>query len=329
MLALLRSSCLIVFAVFAVLNAGCDPLENSFSLDTPGAGSASAPPRPASYEPGQNNLIVGSFNIQSLGKKKMSNESVVEILVDIARRFDVLAIQELRDIDQTVVPQLLQYINQDGSRYAAAVGPRQSYVVQGAPQGYAEQAVFLYDTDTVELIGQSYVAYDHYQRMHRSPYVAHFRCRTNSPEQAFSFVLMNVHTDPDDIYGEFDALRDIIGGVYANHPGEEDFILLGDLNGDPTKFQRYRWMQQQFAAIPASWYTNTAQSKCYDNLVFDAGYTAEFNGQSGVLNLMTEYGLSPEDAKLVSDHMPVWAVFSTQEAPAAAITQGDQYEVVR
>ena len=88
-------------------------------------------------------------------------------------------------------------------------------------------------------------------------------------------------------------------------------------------------MQQQFAAIPASWKTNTVQKENYDNLVFDASYTAEFTGQSGVLNLMAEYDLSLAEAKKVSDHMPVWAVFSTQEAPAAAITQGAPEEVIR
>ena len=329
MLKILRSSCLVVVALLAILQSGCDPLENAIQLENFDRPSGQSPTSPAVYQSGQSNVVIGSFNIQSLGQKKMSNLSIVEVLVDITRRFDVLAIQELRDIDQTVIPQLLEYLNQDGSRFAAAVGPRQSYVINGQPQGYAEQAVFIYDTDTIELIGQSYVAYDHYQRMHRSPYVAHFRCRSNSPDQAFSFVLMNVHTDPDDIYAEFEALRDIIGGVYANHQGEEDFILLGDLNGDPSQFQQYRWMRQQFAAIPTTWNTNTAQTKCYDNLVFDAGYTAEFTGQAGVMNLMTEYGLSVSDAKKVSDHMPVWAVFSAQEAPAAAITQGDQYGVVR
>jgi endonuclease/exonuclease/phosphatase family metal-dependent hydrolase len=325
----LGSSCLVILTVLAILYSGCDSLDRTVSLDNAKIGSEPTQANPAIFASGQSQIIVGSFNIQSLGKTKMSSPAIVQVLVDIIRRFDILAIQELRDIDQTVIPELLEYINQDGSRYAAAVGPRQSYVVQGVPKGYAEQSVFIFDTATVELIGQSYVAYDHYQRMHRSPYVAHFRCRTSPSEQAFSFVLMNVHTDPDDIFGEYDALREIIGGVYANHQGEEDFILLGDLNGEPEKFQRYRWMQQAFAAIPSAWKTNTIQNQCYDNLVFDAGYTAEFTGQSGVLNLMAEYGLSLDDAKRVSDHMPVWAVFSAREAPAAALTKGAPDDFIR
>lgn len=328
MKAILRPIFHSVLALAAVLLAGCEPLEQVIQLDQGGAQQTSRQ-TPANYDSGQQHIVVGSFNIQTLGKSKMSKPRVVEVLVDIARRFDVLAIQELKDKDQTTIPQLLQLINQDGSRFSAAIGPRQSYVVNGVPAAYAEQAVYIYDTERIELLGQSYVAYDRYRRMHRSPYVAHFRCRATSSSQPFSFVLMNVHTDPDDIHGEFAAMQDIIGEVYPNHPGEEDFILLGDLNGSPRQFQQYRWMQQQFAAIPSTWPTNTKGDKCYDNIVFDASFTAEFTGQAGVLNLMTEYGLAYNDAKKVSDHMPVWAVFSTNEAPAAAITQGDPSGVVR
>ena len=76
-------------------------------------------------------IVIGSFNIQMFGKTKMGKPGVVSILTDIARRFDILAIQELRDKDQGVIPEFLRQINADGSSYAAAVGPRQGYIVAG------------------------------------------------------------------------------------------------------------------------------------------------------------------------------------------------------
>jgi len=135
---------------------------------------------------------------------------------------------------------------------------------------------------------------------------------------------MNVHIDPDDAHVEFDALREIIGGIYTNHQGEDDFILLGDLNDEPHRYQSYAWMNDQHAAIPSQWKTNTAQTKNYDNIVFDSVRSAEYQQESGVLDLSSEYDLSLEDTKLVSDHLPVWAVFSAFEAPSAAITRGQQ-----
>ena len=260
-------------------------------------------------------IIIGSFNIQSFGKAKMSKPAVVGALVDIARRFDILAIQELREKDQTVIPIFLEYINQNGAAYAAAVGPRQGYVVAGKTTRYFEQSVFIYDTEKIEIVGNSYAAIDQANIMHRPPYVGQFRCKTADPNrQPFSFNLMNVHIDPDDAHQEFIALQPILSEIYQQHPHEDDFILLGDFNDEPHKYARYQWMRQQHAALPLQWKTNTAMTKAYDNIVFDRAFTAEFTGQAGVMNLMEEYRLSRDDAKHISDHMPVWAVFSSYEA---------------
>ena len=305
---------------------GCDPSEiESFVADNnnaveskQGANNGGQLTQPA--------IIVGSFNIQSFGRTKVSKPEVMNILVDIARRFDILAIQELRDIDQRVIPEFLTMINRNGHNYQASVGPRQGYVVPADQRRYEEQMVYIYDANRIEIIGPTYVAHDRYQRMHRPPYVAHFRCRQVPPGiQPFTFALMNVHVDPDDVVAEFAALQDIIGSVFPNHPGEDDFILLGDLNEDADTYTNFRWLSNQFAAIPSHWKTNTRQTASYDNIVFDAGRTSEFMNQSGVMNLMQEYGISYEQARAVSDHMPVWAVFSDRESTAEVLTQQPQF----
>ena len=284
------------------------PQTNPAPVANPNAGSAD---NNAAAE----KIIIGSFNIQSFGKAKMSKPAVVGALVDIARRFDILAIQELREKDQTVIPIFLEYINQNGAAYAAAVGPRQGYIIAGKTTRYFEQSVFIYDTEKIEIIGNSYAAIDRANIMHRTPFVGQFRCKTANPNrQPFSFNLMNVHVDPDDAHQEFIALQPILNEIYQQHPREDDFILLGDFNDEPHKYARYQWMRQQHAALPSQWKTNTAMTKAYDNIVFDRAFTAEFTGQAGVMNLMEEYRLSKDDAKHISDHMPVWAVFSSYEA---------------
>ena len=102
--------------------------------------------------------------------------------------------------------------------------------------------------------------------------------------------------------------------------GEDDFIVLGDLNCPPSFFHQFRWLPNQMPLIRGEWPTNTRGNRTLDNIVIDSFATSEFRGQSGVLNLLTEYGLTLDQALEVSDHMPVWAVFSTHEAPAAAMT---------
>ncbi len=285
------------------------PQTNPAPAANPNAGSA------ANNDTAPEQIIIGSFNIKSFGKAKMSKPAVVGALVDIARRFDILAIQELREKDQTVIPEFLNHINQNGAAYAAAVGPRQGYVVTGKTTRYFEQSVFIYDTATIEIVGNSYAATDRANIMHRPPFVGQFRCKTANPNrQPFSFNLMNVHIDPDDAHQEFIALQPIINEIYQQHPREDDFILLGDFNDEPHKYARYQWMRQQHAALPPQWKTNTALTKAYDNIVFDKAFTAEFTGEAGVMNLMEEFQIGKEDAKHISDHMPVWAVFSSYEA---------------
>ena len=272
-------------------------------------------------------IAIGSFNIKQFGSTKMSRPDVVDILVDVARRFDILAIQELRDKDQNVIPQFLELINADGSQYAAAVGPRQGYNIAG--NRYFEQSVFIFDTTKAELIAPTYAAHDRDGIMHRSPFVGYFQSVEVNPAEAFKFVLMNVHVDYDKPHIEFEALQEIIDGIYANHKGEDDFILIGDLNEEPNRYKKYAWMSDQHAAIPNDWKTNLVQTENYDNIVFDASRTSEFTRQSGVLDLMSDYDLTRDEAEKVSDHLPVWATFSAFESPSAAITRGDQQGVIR
>lgn len=321
----------VVFVCLLVLQTGCNPPEQHLS-DNPalqGKPIANAPDNNPNYRNVRQNpeqsttqaepLVIGSFNIQMFGDAKMSKPNVVSVLVDITRRFDILAIQELRNKDQNVIKEFVDLINSDGSYYAAAIGPRQGYP-PGENVRYQEQCVFIYNTRTVEMIGGNYAAADPSRLMYRPPFVGHFRAATVEPDQAFSFVLMNVHVRPKNPEIEFRVLSNVFAGVYNNHD-EDDFILLGDLNDRPIDYQQYGWMSNQVTALGGDIKTNTVQTKSYDNLVFNSLTTSEFTGNAGVINLMNVYNLTLADAQLVSDHLPVWATFSPYENRSNAITQ--------
>ena len=93
-------------------------------------------------------------------------------------------------------------------------------------------------------------------------------------------------------------------------------ILLGDLNVSHEKLGL-------LGKVPDITYTvhgeptNTRGSKSYDNIVFTRTATSEYTGQSGILNLQSEYGLSTPQALKVSDHQPVWAEFTMTEGGAS------------
>jgi hypothetical protein len=155
--------------------------------------------------------------------------------------------------------------------------------------------------------------------LHREPLVARFRVRGIPPGEAFSFKLINIHTDPDETDIELDELARVFVAVQHDGSGEDDCILLGDLNVDEYHLGRLGQLPNIAWAISGQ-KTNTRRTKSYDNLVFDRTATTEYTGYSGVLDLMAEFHLTMDQALEVSDHLPVWAEFRAHEdAPGAVV----------
>jgi deoxyribonuclease-1-like protein len=248
-------------------------------------------------------ILVASFNIQVFGESKMAKPHVVEILARVVRNFDIVAIQEVRAKSDSIVPSFVAAVNADGSRYHHVIGPRQGRTSS------KEQYAFLYDTTRIEVDTQSLgVMADPTDRLHRPPMVARFRTLVNPASMAFSFWLVDTHTDPDEVPQELDALADVFAAMRSARPDEDDVILLGDFNAGPPEFR-------SFSRIPGiTWAvsgvtTNTRRTKTYDNLLFALPATCEYLGHWGVLDLQTAFGLPLDRALEVSDHNPVWAAF--------------------
>jgi hypothetical protein len=137
---------------------------------------------------------------------------------------------------------------------------------------------------------------------------------------------VNIHTDPDEASDEVNVLDDVFHLVRDDGRGEDDVIVLGDLNADDQHLGELGEISGIVAAISGI-PTNTRQSKQYDNLVFHTPATSEFRNRSGVFDYMREYNLTQEQALQVSDHLPVWAEFSIYEGgaePAVAGQTGSQ-----
>ena len=154
-------------------------------------------------------------------------------------------------------------------------------------------------------------------RLHRPPLFVRFRSRMVPPEQSFTFWMINIHTDPDEVPEEVDALADAFLALKMARPDEDDIILLGDLNASPKQFDRLGTLDNISWAVSGTT-TNTRRTKTYDNLVFQRTTTSEYTGRWGVLDLQNTYGLSLKQALEVSDHNPVWATFTAREAHATS-----------
>ena len=276
--------------------------------------TASVPPQAVVRD--DDTIHVASFNIQVFGTSKSKKPQVMEILADVVRRFDVVAIQELRSKDQTVVPKFVDLINANGRHYDYLVGPRLGR------SSSKEQYVFLFDAARIEPIPNSiYTIDDPQDLLHREPFVASFRVRGLPTEEAFSFTLVNIHTDPDETDTELDALDDVFRAVRQIGGAEDDVILLGDLNVDERHLGELGRLPN-IGWTGAGQTTNTPRNKSYDNIVFDRTATVEFTGTAGVFDLIDEYQITEEQALDVSDHMPVWAAFSAREGSNGRVASG-------
>jgi endonuclease/exonuclease/phosphatase family metal-dependent hydrolase len=265
-------------------------------------------------------IKIASFNIQIFGRSKIAQASVMRVLCEVARRFDVVAIQEVRARDDGILPRFVQQINAAGRQYDFVIGPRLGRTSS------TEQYAYVYDTATVELDrSATYTVADPDDLLHREPLVACFRARGPPPNEAFTFTLVNVHTDPDVVRGELDALARVYWAVRNDGRREDDVIMLGDFNADETSLGRLGESPNIAWAI-SGLPTNTRGDRSYDNILISRAATTECTGLSGVVDLRGEYKLTMDQALEVSDHLPVWGEFTTVEGGAdGRIATGDEH----
>ncbi|MDC0935863.1 endonuclease/exonuclease/phosphatase family protein [Pirellulales bacterium] len=252
-------------------------------------------------------LRIASYNIEVFGKAKATKRAVMYTLAEIVRQFHIVAIQEIRTQDDYHIPNFVKLVNSTGRKYDHIVGPRIGNTKS------TEQYAFLFDTQAVEADFQSvYTIGDPDNLLHREPLVASFRTRGVNPDEAFTFTLVNIHTDPDVAEDELDALAEVYRVVRRSGRNEDDVIILGDLNVDERRLGRLGAIPGVYPLIKGV-FTNTRQTKLYDNIVIHQPSTTEYAGRSGVFDVTRTFNLTEEQASSVSDHFPVWAEFSIYE----------------
>lgn len=298
---------LLVMGTLSFLNqlqgVSVDPVAPVESTPVAGqAGNGLLPP--ASSE---ETIRIASFNIQVFGQAKMSDATVVDRLAEIVRQFDLVAIQEIRSVDQSVLPEFVKVVNSQGADYRFVISPRLGRTHS------KEQFAYVYRGDLLEVIpGSVFTVDDPEDMLHREPFVSRFRVRQANGEP-FTFTLINVHTDPDDTAWEVGALAEVYKFVAQHHHEEDDIILLGDLNVDNRRIRPLTRIPVVESIVPEG-PTNTRLTRQYDHILINRLTTTEFTGNAGVFDMEEYFQITREEALKISDHLPVWAEFSTIES---------------
>ena len=257
----------------------------------------------------QSDLRLAAWNIRIMSHKSRSNAELIEIARTLGD-YDFIAIVELRD--EMVLKRTQKILLQMGKMYDYEFSP-------AVGRGVKERYAFLYRSKLVSVVrhGELYpdVA-DGKDDFSRDPYWATFRAGE------FDFSVIAVHVIWGDTVGprkaEVRALADVYKYVQDANGDEDDVLLLGDFNRNPTDTESYR----PIMAIPSMTHlfnfpqkSHIRDSSLYDNIFFQKNHVKEYLNRSGIDRFdETDFGNDDKAANLaVSDHRPVWAVFSVTQ----------------
>jgi len=256
----------------------------------------------------QRNLIrLATFNFGPLDHHKLGKRHVTNHLVQMIRRFDLVAVQNVQAPNQGVLVGLVEQVNSGGRQYDFAVAEDMG---RGPVELYS---AFLFDRVSVQIDRSTvYQVQDPTGLLRRRPLVASFQVAGPDPAEAFTFTLINVHNDANRAVSELDVLDDVFRAVRDDGRGEDDIILLGDLGADERNLGQLGEIPHIAWCVSGTPSTLRA-SRLVDNVLFDRRATTEFTGRAGVMDLMREFDLPMREMLEISDHFPVWAEFSAYE----------------
>uniref|UniRef100_A0A8C8ZQU0 Deoxyribonuclease n=1 Tax=Prolemur simus TaxID=1328070 RepID=A0A8C8ZQU0_PROSS len=246
-----------------------------------------------------------AFNAQRLTLAKVAREQVMDTLVQILARCDIMVLQEVVDSSGSAIPLLLRELNRfDGS------GPYKSLSSPLLGRStYMEKYVYVYRSQKTQVLNY-YVYNDKDDLFAREPFVAQF----SLPSKVLpSLVLVPLHTTPKAVEKELNALYDVFLDV-SQHWQSKDMILLGDFNADCGSLTKKRLDELVLRTEPGfHWViadgedtTVRASTHCaYDRIVLHGERCQSLLQAAAAFDFPRSFQLTEEEALNISDHYPV------------------------
>ncbi|XP_053393070.1 deoxyribonuclease-1-like [Mercenaria mercenaria] len=262
-------------------------------------------------------LKIGAFNVRIFGASKMAKTSVVNVLVDIIMRYDIVLIQEIRDASGDAIEQLLDKINEKS--------PENTFAMKLSPRlgrsSSKEQYAFLYREKSGLKIDRDYVYDDGDETLNtdttkvdtfeREPYVVLFE---SSATKLKRFAFAGLHIAPSDAVKELQALENVFDDIKTKL-NIDDIMIMGDFNADCSYVPNYKWETIPIKSNPSyTWWigdeadTTVANTNCaYDRFVSTGqGFeTGVVNGSASVYTFDRAFQLNQTFLLDVSDHYPI------------------------
>lgn len=253
----------------------------------------------------EQSLLLGAFNVQIFGARKIAKPAVLRSLVQIISRYDILLLQEIRERKSIAVNILLQHINRistDQFRYV--ISERLGRTAS------KEQYAFFFKSSKVVPTGV-FQYQDPQDEFEREPFAVRFHSNIT---EVGTFAVMGIHTSPRAAETELDAL------VTAYEETTEaldvkNIIITGDFNADCSYVTNREWAGVRLRTDSRfQWLlgddidTTVGNSNCaYDRFVVAGNelQAAIVPKSAIVYRFDIAQELTPAEAKQVSDHYPI------------------------
>ena len=288
------------------------------------------------------NLIIGTWNIQAFGNfyygweenpgSPKRNLRGLAAIAEIIRRYDVIAIQEVKRDTSGLRFVLDEFLGDDWDVLLSDV--------TAGDRGNTERMAYLYDRRRVQpsgLAGEIVLSPTKSgkpaEQFDRTPYLAGFTAGLEK------FTLISAHIRygeiPEDRIPELRAIADYTADEIRDRISlgteEANPILLGDFNidkrGDNPLFQAF--ISRGLIVPPGLQDLKTTygtEPKFYDQIAWFMGsLSMEFSGQCGVVDFVEAVFPELRSSSMtfrMSDHFPLWAEFmidKSQEHMAAKL----------
>jgi endonuclease/exonuclease/phosphatase family metal-dependent hydrolase len=257
---------------------------------------------------------VASFNIKVFGDTKMSNSTVVDELVDLFQAYDLVAVQEIKDIDEEVPYLFLDELNNVTEQedivnqtleWSMVLSERSG--VQEDDKNSQEQYAYYYKATSFRPMDNG-TLYDDSgnDSFQREPFLAQFMVLDPSgSDTGTDVVFVNIHTKPTLAVEEMGALGEVHAWGQANYSADDDYVILGDFNGDCSYASHNELIDLSIASENYTWLipddadTTVGNSRCaYDRIVSASDLDGRLTGNWGIDERVS--------SGAVSDHKPVW-----------------------
>ena len=264
-------------------------------------------------------MSLATFSIEGFDSTKAKDAGILSVLASVIARVDVVAIQGVAR-DSGGIESLIERLEASGGKFGSQVSPPVGRT--GDMQCFA----FIWDKARIQLTpGSVFIVQDPTDRMHFEPMVASFETRFGAVggRSPFRFTLINAHANPSSVHAgesanEMKVLDDVFQSVRQygyQKTGEEDFILLGNLGVNTAGLDELGRIPN-LISVAGDCLTDTLQTQTLDHILIDQTTTREYTGRFGLVDLQRQFGITQEQALMVSDHLMLWAEFSVYEVPA-------------